>query len=396
MFMTKIKLANTSSCTGCHACSNICPSTSIKMVYNRYGFLQPYINAETCIKCHLCEKICPIITPFVENCEKPIVISSILKDEAVRQKSTSGGAFFAFASYIISRGGIVFGASFDGYHVRHSFTECIEGLYAFMGSKYVQSEIGQSFKIVERFLQEGRKVLFSGTPCQVAGLNHYLKKTYSNLITIELLCRGVPSPKVWEKYISDKLLELHGTDIKDIRFRTKSSKYTSPIISYILKFTYLDDKNRRLEFWEDCVKNPYYSYFLHHYFRASCYQCKYRNASSSKADLTIGDAITDTCFGAETDNKVSTIVIHTNRGKDIFNSITPQIEYVTNDVSILEKNYRVSTINAQRDKLTKAWRVVGVLAQRYTLEKIRKIYEYTPYSLRGFLFIKRKVKEVFC
>ena len=140
--MKDIRLASIVSCTGCNSCSNVCPSSSIKMMYNKYGFLQPTIDNERCLKCHLCEKVCPIITQNNKQNEMlPHVYAAIIKDEKIRQESSSGGAFWAFASYVIMKGGVVFGAGFEGILVRHSYTDKLDGLHQFMGSKYVQSEM---------------------------------------------------------------------------------------------------------------------------------------------------------------------------------------------------------------------------------------------------------------
>lgn len=390
--MANINLASPSNCTGCHSCYSICPSSSITMTYNKYGFLQPFINHDTCLKCHLCEKTCPIITPRENrNNDKLRVVSSILKDEIIRNESTSGGAFWVLASYVISKGGVVFGVAFDGVHVRHCYTENLEGLHAFMGSKYVQSEIGDSYKDVKKFLKEDRLVLFTGTPCQIAGLNSYLRKDHPKLLNVELLCRGVPSPKVWEKYIKEKLIELKGHDIKNIRFRTKSPNYSSPVFSYVLKFTYLDESDKRKEFWEDCRKNPFFSYFMHHIFRSSCYQCKFRNTFASGTDITIGDAITDSPYGVEKENKVSTIVVHTRKGGELFGNIGDKVLYNEFDISVLENNYLLSAKNARRDSFLKAWRLSCLLAQRFPLCKIRVLYEYALFSVRAIFALKRVI-----
>lgn len=364
------------------------------MTYNKYGFLQPSINHDTCLKCHLCEKACPIITQKEKRDNETLkVVSSILKDEIIRNVSTSGGAFWAFASYVISQGGVVFGVAFDGVHVRHSYTENLEGLHAFMGSKYVQSEIGDSYKDVKKFLNEDRLVLFTGTPCQIAGLNSYLGKDYHKLLTVELLCRGVPSPKVWEKYIKGKLMELKGHDINDIRFRTKSPNYSSPIFSYVLKFSYLDVLNKRKEFWEDCRKNPFFSYFMHHIFRSSCYKCQFRNTYSSGADITIGDAIIDSSFGAETDNKVSTIVLHSKKSEDTFEVIKHLIQFEDQNNSIIKLFYDSSTKQALNDRIYYPWRLSNMLGILFSLDNVRWIYEYKPYSIKALSLMKKAVRK---
>lgn len=387
----RIRLANTNLCTGCHACSNICPSSSIVMTYNKYGFLQPSIKSESCIKCHLCENACPILSDWkIINNAAPSVYAAIINEERIRFLSSSGGAFWAFASFVIQKGGVVFGAKFYNNKVIHGCTENIDGLQDFMGSKYIQSEIGSSYIDVKQFLGLGRMVLFTGTPCQIAGLRHFLRRDYPNLYTIEILCRGVPSPKVWEAYINKKSKELQAKAIKDIRFRTKSPKYSSPIFSYVFRFSYLNEANEWAEYWEDCNKNPFFSYFLHHIFRSSCYDCKFRNSYSSSADLTIGDSITVSSLenGKE---KVSTIVVHTNKGRSFFENIKSSITYEEQDPSIIDGFYKSALKIARWDKNFRPWRLANYLALHFPLERIRSVFEYTPLFIKTAVFIKQKL-----
>ncbi len=392
--MRSIRLASTSSCTGCHSCSNACPSSSIKMMYNKYGFLQPTIDSKSCLKCHLCEKVCPIISPNYSQSEvSPDVYAAIIKEKQIRQESSSGGAFWAFASNVIEKGGVVFGVCFDGTQVKHSYTDRIDGLRPFMGSKYVQSEIGSTFKDAKQFLAEGRTVLFTGTPCQIAGLNHYLRKDYPNLITLEILCRGVSSPQVWEKYIKGELIKKQAKEIKEIRFRTKSPHYKSPIYSYVLRYFYLNQDNNWVEFWEDCLKNPFFSFFLCHNFRFSCYQCKFRNTYSSGADITIGDAVSNPRFEAEGEKKESAIIIHTDRGRKIFETLRNTLLIEVVDIKDLLASYHSSTVVARRDRCFKPYRLIHLLALRCPLEKIRKLYEYTPFVIRAYYKLRAIFKK---
>ena len=222
----------------------------------------------------------------------------------------------------------------------------------------------------------------------MAGLKHYLRKKQPNLLTIDLLCRGVPSPKVWERYIEEKLQELEGHSINDIKFRTKSPFYSSPIYSYVLKFSYVTQKNERKDFWEDCIKNPYYSYFMHHNFRPSCFRCHFRNSYSSGADITIGDAISDSSFGKEGDNNVSTIVIHSERGNEAFDAVSKTILYENQDLLTLDKNYQSSIRTAYWDWLRTPWELSSYLAMKYPLEKVRRVYETPSLFIRAFCYIK--------
>lgn len=210
-----ITFTDKSQCCGCTACASICSKQCIQMIEDKEGFLYPQINHSVCVDCGLCEKVCPVLHP-VQTQEKPAVFAAINNNSIIREQSSSGGIFTLLAEQTINKGGVVFGACFDKeWNVVHRYTETPGGLSVFRGSKYVQSDMGTSFQDAKRFLDQGREVLFSGTPCQVAGLKNYLRKSYSTLLTVEVACHGVPSPKVWNSYLSDK------KNINYINFRSK-------------------------------------------------------------------------------------------------------------------------------------------------------------------------------
>lgn len=167
------------------------------------GFLYPYVDVSSCVDCGLCEKVCPVINQG-EAKQADKVYAAINPDDNIRLRSSSGGVFSMLAERIILENGVVFGARFDdNWEVIHDSCETIEGLAAFSGSKYVQSKIGNCFSRTEKYLKEGRKVLFSGTPCQIAGLHKFLRKDYDNLLTVDVVCHGVPSPAVWRAYLKE-------------------------------------------------------------------------------------------------------------------------------------------------------------------------------------------------
>ena len=182
------------------------------------GFLYPKVNEADCIDCGLCEKVCYELHPFEER--KPQkVYAAINKDEEVRLKSSSGGIFYLLAEKTIEEGGVVFGARFDEqWQVVIDYAETMEGVKAFMGSKYVQARMATAYTDAKRFLTEGRKVLFSGTPCQIAGLHHFLRKPYDNLLSVDIICHGTPSPKVWGRYL-DEVVTAGRKAINDAQFR---------------------------------------------------------------------------------------------------------------------------------------------------------------------------------
>ena len=199
-----IDIKEKNNCCGCSACVQICPKQCISMAADNEGFLYPQVNSAICIDCGLCEKVCPVINQSAPR-EPLVVYAAKNNNEDIRLKSSSGGIFTLLAEKVIEEGGVVFGAKFDAdWNVVHDYTETIEGLAAFRGSKYVQSIIGDNFKTAKQFLNNGRKVLFSGTPCQIAGLKKYLRKEYDNLLTVDVVCHGVPSPMVWRDYLDYK------------------------------------------------------------------------------------------------------------------------------------------------------------------------------------------------
>ncbi len=183
-----INLAKKEDCCGCNACAQRCPKSCITMQADSEGFLYPQINAQLCNNCGLCEKVCPVINQG--NCRKPLkVYAAINKNEYIRIASSSGGVFSALAQKTLSNGGVVFGAAFNKeWGVEHIYIDSTEELKELRGSKYVQSNIGNTYKEAEKFLKQGREVLFSGTPCQIAALKLYLRKEYNNLTTIDIVC----------------------------------------------------------------------------------------------------------------------------------------------------------------------------------------------------------------
>lgn len=244
------------------------------MAEDKEGFLYPQINDSVCIDCGLCEKVCPVLHPVCAQA-KPIVFAAINNNSIVREQSSSGGVFTLLAERIIKRGGIVFGACFDeDWNVVHRYTETEEGLACFRGSKYVQSKIGTSFQDVKRFLEQGREVLFSGTPCQIAGLKNYLRKPYDTLFTVEVACHGVPSPKVWSSYLSGK------RNITCINFRSKSKGWKE----YHVLLEY-DGKKEETPFGENLYMRAFLSDLS---IRPSCYSCPAK-IENSQSDIMIAD-----------------------------------------------------------------------------------------------------------
>ena len=199
-----IHITDKKKCCGCSACVQRCPKHCIRLEEDTEGFLYPQVDEETCIKCGLCEKVCPILNQ-ADKLPVQEVLAVKNPDEKERMNSSSGGVFLPLARVVINKGGVVFGAVYDeSWEVLHVYAEKIEDIYPMMGSKYLQSRIETAYRDAERFLKQGREVMFVGSPCQIAGLRTFLRnKEYPNLLAVDFLCHGVPSPGVWRRYLAE-------------------------------------------------------------------------------------------------------------------------------------------------------------------------------------------------
>ena len=333
--MATARISN--ECCACNACENICPKDCISSSLDAEGFKYAVKDLDVCINCGLCEKVCQYIQPSPKPRMPKAVFAGYNTDEAVRLKSSSGGVFSLLAKETLRHGGAVFGAKFnEKLEVVHDFVENKDDLPKLYESKYIQSEIGLSFRKVKEFLKTGRKVLFCGTPCQIRGLRMYLnEKEYENLTLVDFVCHGVPSPGVWQKYLDEKLAEL-GLERKDIRvsFRSKSCGWKNRSFS-IHKIS--ENKNVVLDGMHE---NPFLHGFLANlYLRKSCTECPAKHFSSG-SDFTICDAWGIEKYHPEIDDDkgCSIICILTEKGEKTFSSISDKIKSITCDISILHKH----------------------------------------------------------
>lgn len=320
-----INIKNKEDCCGCEACVQVCPKSCISFTEDAEGFSYPKVDLDKCIKCQLCEKVCPIINQYDEK--RPLQIYAAKNiNEQIRKNSSSGGIFTIIAEKIIIEGGVVFGARFnDNWEVIHDFSETLDGLSVFRGSKYVQSSIGNSFKQVSNFLKEGRKVLFSGTSCQIAGLHHFLRKEYKNLITVDILCHGVPSPKVWREYLNYNFTSENSDSdstklIEHINFRDKSIGWHH--FSLLIKGKY-NSNFSQFQFCESLNKNIFMKGFLRDlYLRPSCYNCPAKSLKHH-SDITLGDfwGIQHIFPQLDDDKGISIVSINSPKGQLFYNTL---------------------------------------------------------------------------
>ena len=317
-------IINNKDCCGCYACYNVCPRNAIDMVENDKGFKQPEINKKKCINCGLCKKVCPIINNrYLDYKIQTYALKN--KNLEERKNSSSGGAFILLAKYILNKNGIVYGAAFDeNFNVKHMRVDKTEDIQNLMASKYVQSEIGNSYLNAKKDLEAGKYVLFTGTPCQIEGLNTFLRKDYDNLYTQDIVCHGVPSPKVWNKY-KEYRLKKDKEKIEKISFRNKDNGWNN----YNIKFIYKNSK-----FKINHNDDKYMNAFLRNtILRDSCYNCKFKNKKRN-SDITLADY-----WGIENINPdfydeygVSLITINSEKGRKLFNNIKERSVYIETDL----------------------------------------------------------------
>lgn len=366
-------------CMGCYACTSICPKNCISMMDDEEGFWYPEVDYNKCIKCDKCINVCPIINrTMVEN--EPAAYACINKDDSIRMESSSGGVFTLIAEQVISEGGIVIGAEFNiDFEVEHNSVERIEDLDRLRGSKYVQSRIASMYVQVRDFLKQGKKVLFTGTPCQIGGLISYLGKPYENLICVDIVCHGVPSPAIWKKYV-DFREKIAGSPTKRIAFRRKNEGWKRYSVSFLFK--------NNSEYREPLNKDLFMKAFLKDVcLRPSCYACEFKTLHR-QSDITLADfwGIQNMLPEMDDDKGTSLIFINSETGQTLFDEIKDKMIYKEVDIQETVK-YNSAAIkppsyNPKRD---------GFMEKKDILPFDRLVNKYCNDSLLTRL--KRKVKS---
>lgn len=348
-----INVEDKSICSGCSACANVCPKKIIKLQMDNEGFYYPQVKISDCIDCKLCEKVCPYITDKKNRSEMMHIYGCQLKDDTFRKTSTSGGIFYAIAQYIISLGGVVYGAAYnDDMHVVHMMADSVDKLTKLQGSKYVQSELGYCFNSISSFLSEGRYVFFTGTPCQVEGLLYYLNgKNTDRLYTADIKCYGVPSPglfDLFQKYLS----KAYGNKVKEFYFRDKKYGYAGVNVKAVLaNGISIED---RLD-----IKSYSKTMFSKLGLRRSCYSCIF-SSRKKLSDFTFGDCWNIYMYdkGMDDDKGTTSLEVHSKKGSELFENISDNIRYVEIDSLegkkldiYIERQKRNYSFNAERRKL---------------------------------------------
>lgn len=384
------------NCCACGACYNICPKNAIEMIVDEYGFKYPKINYDKCIACGACKKVCAFQNVIEKN-EPLQIVAAARKDENKIMKSASGGIFAVLAEYFLSIGGIVYGAALvdenDTLVPKHIGINNLKDLPKILGSKYVQSDIGNIYKEIRTLLNNKKQILFSGTPCQVAGLKAFLGKKYGNLFTVDIICHGVPNAEFFKGYL-DILEKNFNGKILDFKFRDKKDGWGPYILSLdILKKNSLQSERRYIYLDE----STYASMFLYtDILRLNCYKCKYTN-SHRTGDITIGDY-----WGIEkehpellkingglldTKKGISAIIINTEDGK-------LGVEKLCQEIVCFDTTYeKVAIANTQLREPSKYGRYRNKIMDLYKTGGFKKVDEYYYNKVLKKIIIKKKIKR---
>lgn len=341
-----IEITDKRKCCGCEACANICPKKCIEMLEDEEGFRYPVVNKKECINCGLCKKVCPIINMATKNdiLDSLEFYAAYNKSDEILKNSSSGGLFWIFVDYILKNKGIIYGVVQEStYNVKFIRATTKEECFPIRGSKYLQAHVDDIYNQVKEDLENGKYVLFSGTPCQVAALYKTLKKEYEKLYTIDVVCHGVPSNKVFTKYV-DWMQKKYKQKVTNIKWRDKIKGW---------------GPNRVTVYFENGTKsttisreNPFQRGFLDNlYLRPSCYECKYaklpRIADISLADFWGYEGI----LKEENENKgISAVIISSKKGREIFEKTKDEINYHPVSKEYLTARSRHSYIYPEENK----------------------------------------------
>lgn len=391
-------------CCGCGACMNVCPKNAIRMAEDEVGFVYPEIDQNLCIGCGACKKACGYqMQPMMQKSEA--VYAAASNDDNLLRKSASGGAFAVLAENVLKKGGVVYGAALPlesgKMEPKHLRIDTVERLPELQGSKYVQSAIGDTYAQAKKDLLDGKSVLFSGTPCQIAGLKQYLKKDYENLLTVDIICHGVPSKRFFQSFMEDYGKKLGGT-ITEFYFRDKSKGQ-----GMITRSVYKDMTGENKEKVLIGGLTAYIHFFSKSYiYRKNCYSCPF--ASEKRVgDLTLGDfwgfheeyPSYDEKQGLSNGKGVSCILVNTNQGKATLEQCEGQFVLMTSDFEKVARHndqlHSPSKYSPKREQILELYQKEGYEAvDRYFHKNYKK--DILKYTVSGMLpkGLKRNIKKM--
>lgn len=351
-------LKDRTKCTGCTTCEHKCPHKCIEMQSDANGFKYPFIDMNRCTECDVCRIVCPVndkVRPEKDYTQKVFAVKN--QNTEIQYKSSSGGAFTSLSEKVLGDNGVVFGAVIDDdMRVVHTSAEASNEIEAFRGSKYVQSDLSDIFPQIKAHLKNGKKVLFSGAPCQVAGLNSYIGKKRDNLITVDFACAGVPSPGLWEDYVSF-IEEKEGSKLTNFFFRDKSRGWKMG--GHTIVRQYQNGKTEKIPFGKD-----FYGYLFGNSIsiRSCCDTCIFTNLNR-EADITLADfwAINEAAPEWNDAKGVSEVIVNTEKGYDLFSSCSDlQSKECDIDKSLQPCFIQPKKISARSKEFWKEYHELGI------------------------------------
>lgn len=391
-------------CCACEACVNICPKGAITMDKDDAGFLYPSINHEKCISCGLCVKTCgykKYENTKKSSSEKVYAMSS--KNDELITKSASGAAFAEIAKYVLERNGVVYGATSESrdnnWAVHHIRIDGIDNLHLLQGSKYVQSRMADSYTKVKQDLNDGRFVLFSGTPCQIDGLNHYLGRDYENLLTVDIICHGVPSQQMYVDFLQMREKQI-GAQIDRFVFRDKSKGQ-----GMISRIDILNGTESKTIIKKGELYSYFYLFLKQRIYRLNCYSCPYA-VRERVSDITLGDYWGFNDFypnisperGLTDKRGISCVIGNTNKGIDVLGKIVKYCNYIESDYEKASKyNGQLrhpSTLDSYRERIINIYSEKGYVGvEKFYLTHFWK--DRIKYSISALLpmELKRQIRK---
>lgn len=381
-----IQITDKTKCCGCTSCANACPKEAISMLADEEGFFYPVVDKVQCIDCGICRKVCPI-----EN--KPATSETVLESYVLRTKdsnvlidSTSGGFITPLATYVLEHQGVICAASYDKeFKVKHIiWGKHVGGGYNLSnirGSKYVQSSLDDCFTKIKRYLEDERMVCFVGTTCQVAGLKAFLRKKYDQLITVDLVCHGTPSPKLWDKYLNYQKNKYH-SEILEISFRNKTYGYHSGTMK--IRFA-----NGKTYYGSARVDYMLKSFFNEIASRPVCYQCPFKMLERC-SDFTIYDCwhATELVSGLKDDDRGYTnVIVQSEQGKHLLKQISDRYELYQTDTKKAIALDGIMVMNSAKSHVRRSEFYVGI-DERTMDEQIQK---FIPVKMTDILIERGKI-----
>lgn len=375
-----IRITEKNICTGCNACANICPKKCISMKADAEGFRYPEVNSNICIDCGLCEKACPVKhEPVLHNHIATKAYAAYHLNENIRMKSSSGGMFSQIAEWVIRQNGVVFGAAFadDFKSVHHVCVDSLSELEKLRGSKYVQSDTEDTYLQAKKYLDSGRLVLYTGTPCQIGGLYSFLQKDYDNLYTQDLICHGVPSPMVWGKYVGERE-KAAASKTQRMNFRYKKYSWNS----YAVLFEFSNNTAYEKHHQDDAFMRVFLSNAC---LRPSCHTCSFKTIAR-QSDMTLADfwGIQNVLPEMDDDKGTSLLLVHSAKGEQLFEQVSKGITEKEVPLEVVERyNSAVSSsasCHKNRNQFLKS-------VQKNSVEKMARRYCKTSLVMRAKIML---------